>query len=167
MKSVRFAFGIGPEQEMAHLMIESLDPHAFALVNATAFPVFRMDQMDTAVFVGLTRGFAPIDVFIPFDAWQIDAIVAAKIRDGAAKCPKAMFAKKVGQVPVDFSAESDWGNYHSHGMEGPPIRMEGFYCFMPGYVNFDRRRNEKPRKTLRFKLEACSSFYVDPFRGLL
>ena len=85
LESVGLALGIGPEQEMPHLMIEGLDPHPLALVDAASFPVLGMDQVDAAVFVGFAGGLALIDVLVPFNPRQSDVVVAAKGRDRAAK----------------------------------------------------------------------------------
>ena len=85
LEGVGLALGIGPEQEMPHLVIEGLDPHPLALVDAASFPVLGMDEVDAAVFVGLARGLAVIDVLVPFNPRQPDVIVAAKSGDGAPK----------------------------------------------------------------------------------
>src|SRR5260370_36131685 len=67
-EQVGLALGIAPEQEVAHLVVEHLDPLALAEVDASALPVFGMHEVDAAVLVGAAGGFAPIDVLEPFDS---------------------------------------------------------------------------------------------------
>src|SRR5208283_1891167 len=117
LEGVGLALRIGPEQEMSHLMVKGLDPHPLALVDAAAFPVLGMDEVDAAVFVSLARGLAVIDVLVPFDARQLDVIVAAEIRDGATKRDRTMSPKKFGKFAVNFPSKSYRGNYHSHGLK--------------------------------------------------
>ena len=77
LEGVGFALGIGPEKKMAHFVIKGLNPHPLAFVDAASFPVFGMDEMYAAVFVGFAGGLAPIDVLEPFDARASDTIEAA------------------------------------------------------------------------------------------
>ena len=99
---------------MAHLVVDHLDPFALAEVDASAFPVFRMDEVDAAVFVSAAGGFAPIDVLEPFDAWASHVEVAAHRGDGAIETGGAVAAEKFGEVAINFAAMSDRRNNHSH-----------------------------------------------------
>ena len=83
LEGVGFALGIGPEKKMPHLVIEGLNPHPLAFVDAASFPVFGMDEMDAPVFVGFARSLAPIDVLVPFNPRGPDVVVAAERRDRA------------------------------------------------------------------------------------
>ena len=136
LEGVGFALGIGPKKKMPHLMIEGLNPHALALVDAASLPIFGMDEVDAAVFVSFARGLAVIDVLVPLDARQTDAVIAAEVRDGATKRHRTMSPKKVGKIAVDFSAKSNGRNYHSHCWEGPPVRIQRFYWPPSCKVNF-------------------------------
>ena len=100
---------------MPHLMIEGLNPHPLALMDAASFPILGMDEVDAAVFVGFAGGLAVIDVLVPFNARQLDVVVAAESRNCATKRYWSVIVEKIGQVPIDFSAENDWRNNHSHG----------------------------------------------------
>ena len=84
-KGFRLAFGVRPEQVMREFVVDHLDPHPLRIIDAAALPVFRMDEVDPAVFEGFAGGFAPIDVFVPPDLRPAQMIIAAEIGDGAAK----------------------------------------------------------------------------------
>jgi hypothetical protein len=124
LEGVGFALRIGPEKKMPHLVIESLDPHSLALVDAASFPVFWMDEMDAAVFVGFAGGLAPIDILVPFNPWRSNVIVAAECRDRAPKRTRAMGAEKFRKVPVDIATKRNGGDHHSHDYKRPPDRDE-------------------------------------------
>src|SRR5579875_1065604 len=66
-EGIGLALGVGPEQKMGHFVVDDLDPHALALIDAPALPIGRMDQVDNAVFESFTGSFAPVDILVPFD----------------------------------------------------------------------------------------------------
>ena len=99
---------------MAHLVIEHLNPLALAEVDATAFPIFRMHEVDAAVLVGAAGGLAPIDILEPFDAGARKFEISAHRGDGAIEMRGAMAAEKFGKVAINFAAMSDRRNNHSH-----------------------------------------------------
>src|SRR5579872_2476616 len=105
---------------MPHLMIESLNPHPLALVDAASFPVFGMDEMDAAVFIGFAGGLTPIDILVPFNPRRADVVVAAERRDGAPERRGAMGAEKFRKVPVDIATKRNGRDHHSHDYKRPP-----------------------------------------------
>src|SRR5208337_2735476 len=113
-EQVGLALGVRPEQEMTHLVVDHLNPPALAEIDPSAFPVFRMHQMDAAVFVGAACGLAPIDVLEPFDTRAAQFEVSAHRRNRAVEMRGAMAAEKFGEVAINFAAMSDRGNNHSH-----------------------------------------------------
>src|SRR5260221_493386 len=113
-EQVGLAFGVAPEQEVAHLVIQHLDPLALAEVDAPAFPILGMYEMDAAVFVSAAGGFAPIDILEPFDARAAQFEISAHRGDGAIEMRGAMAAEKFGQVAINFAAMHDRRNNHSH-----------------------------------------------------
>jgi hypothetical protein len=122
LEGVGFAFGIGPEKKMAHLVIQGLNPHPLAFVNAASFPVFGMDEMDAAVFVGFAGGLAPIDILVPFNPRRSDVVVAAERRNRATERRGPVGPKKLRKIPVDFATKRNRRNHHSHGWKRPPDR---------------------------------------------
>ena len=66
-KVVRLGFRVGPKNIMTQLMIDRVDPLALGFVFSPSLPIFRVDQINLAIFIGLARGLAPVDVLIPFD----------------------------------------------------------------------------------------------------
>src|SRR5438132_9327274 len=92
------AFGVAPEQVVGKFMVHRLHPHPFALVHASAFPVLRVNQVDTPVLEGLARRLAPVDVLVPFDTRPPDAVEAAELRDRAAKSRTAMLMEKFDEL---------------------------------------------------------------------
>jgi len=83
---------------VAHLVVQHLDPLAFAEVDAAALPVFRMHEVDAAVFVRAAGGLAPIDVLEPFDARAAQFEISAHRGDGAIEMHGAMAAEKFCEV---------------------------------------------------------------------
>jgi len=63
---------------MTEFMIDSLHPHALAIVNPTALPVFGVYQMDTTVLESLPGSSAPINIFEPLNVWPFNSIKAAE-----------------------------------------------------------------------------------------
>jgi len=104
---------------MRKLVIDHLNPHPLGIVHPPALPVLRMYQVDAAVLEGFSGGLAPIDIFIPTDSWSSQMIIAAKIRDGAAKVDRAVVAEEGNQVLVHFAASVDWWKEHSHFSRPP------------------------------------------------
>jgi hypothetical protein len=49
-------------------------------------------------------------------------IIAAKIRDGAAKVDRAVVAEEGDQILVHFAASVDWWQEHSHFRRPPKIK---------------------------------------------
>jgi hypothetical protein len=64
---------------MAELMIDGLHPHPFAIIDPATLPVFRMDQMNTAVFKRTPGGSTVINIFKPLNMRSFDSIKATKI----------------------------------------------------------------------------------------
>jgi hypothetical protein len=64
---------------MTEFMVDSLNPHALAIVHPAALPVFRMYQMDTAVLEGPPGSSAPIDIFEPLNPRPLNSIKVTKI----------------------------------------------------------------------------------------
>ncbi len=95
-------------------MIEHLNPFTLAEIDAAAFPIFGVNEMDAAVFVSATGGFAPIDVLEPFDTRAPDVEVSAHRGDGAIETRGAMASEKFGKVAINFASMSDRRNNHAH-----------------------------------------------------
>src|SRR6202011_116211 len=82
-ESVGLAFGVGPEQVVAHLVVHHRDPHPLLVIDTAALPVLGMDEMDASVLESLARGFPPIEIFVPFDGRTFDIVVAAEVGNRA------------------------------------------------------------------------------------
>jgi hypothetical protein len=95
-KGFSFAFSIGPEYVMRKFVIDGLNPHALALINAAALPVFRVNQMDTPILKRASCRPASVDVFVPFDSWPSDRVKTAKIRDRLLKSTRPAMMKISG-----------------------------------------------------------------------
>src|SRR6202022_4675520 len=114
-KGLGLAFSVSPEKVVGEFVIYHLHPHPLALVDAPALPVLGMDEVDAAVLEGLTRGLAPIDVLVPFDARAFDVVVTAEFGYSAPKVGFAMVVEEADQFAVHLAAPDDRRNKHSHG----------------------------------------------------
>jgi hypothetical protein len=63
---------------MTQFMIYSLHPHALAIINPAALPVFGMYQMDTTVLESLPGSSAPINILEPLNVWPFNPIKATE-----------------------------------------------------------------------------------------
>jgi hypothetical protein len=64
---------------MTKFMVDGLHPHAFALVNPAAFPIFGMNQMDTAILKGSASSSTGIEILEPLNLWSLHSIKAAEV----------------------------------------------------------------------------------------
>lgn len=98
---------------MRKFMINRLHPHPLALVDAPTFPILRMDQMYAPVFKSTACRFAPIDIFVPFDAWLAEMIIAAEFRNCAAKGCRTASLEKIHEITIHLAAPLDGWQEHS------------------------------------------------------
>src|SRR5277367_937407 len=99
---------------MPHLVINHLNPHPLAIILATTLPVFRMDQVDAAIFVGAAGHSAPVYILIPFDARAFDAIKAAQVRNRLVEGGSAVGIEEDREITVNLPAPAKRGKNHSH-----------------------------------------------------
>jgi hypothetical protein len=59
---------------MPHLVIYDIDPLSLGIIFPSAFPIFRMNEMDTTVLVGLSCGFSPIEILEPLHLGSLETI---------------------------------------------------------------------------------------------
>jgi hypothetical protein len=100
----RLRFGIAPEKIVGQLVIDHLDPHPLALVDAPALPVLRMDQVDTAILEGLAGRLAPIDILVPLDSRALEPKESTKLGDRPPERRSLMVTEKPYQVTVHLAA---------------------------------------------------------------
>src|ERR1051325_8469457 len=91
---IGLGLGVGPEDVVAELVINRVDPLALGLVLPAALPVFRMDEVDLAVLVGFSSGLAPIDVLVPFDFREPEVVIAAERGDRPGKVRGSVLLKE-------------------------------------------------------------------------
>ena len=77
-KHIGFIFCVGPENIVTHLMVNQIDPTPGAIVLAAFLPILGVNQIDLTGLVGLSRGFAPIDILKPFYFWLFQVVKPAK-----------------------------------------------------------------------------------------
>jgi hypothetical protein len=99
---------------MSKLVVNGLNPHPLAIVDAAPFPVLGMDKMNPAVLKGPSGSASPIDILEPLDARLFNSIKAAKVGNSATEYQWAVIVKIVGESAVYFAALHNWGNKHSH-----------------------------------------------------
>ena len=98
---VGLRFRIGPKNIMAHLVINGVDPTSFGVILSSVLPIFRMDQLDLAVFIGLAGGLSPVQILKPLYVRILQMIKTAKRRDGSFEILRLVLLEKAGKQAID------------------------------------------------------------------
>src|SRR5215470_5656425 len=91
---VGLVLGVGPENVMAELVVDRIDPFALGLVFSAALPVFGMNEVDLPVLVSLAGGFAPVDILVPLDFRKPQVVIAAERGDRPLEVRGAVILKE-------------------------------------------------------------------------
>ena len=127
---------------MPHLMVDHRDPFSLAEIDPAALPVFGMNQVNPSVLKGLAGGFAPVEIFVPFDPRKLEIVEAAEFRDCFPERKRAAEAKEIRQIPVDHPALTQRRENHSQGRSLHDVR-----CI--NHRNLPRRRSNKQAKLVK------------------
>src|SRR4026208_1906728 len=87
-------FRIRPKHIMPHLMINGADPASFRVILSASLPILRVDEINLAVFVGLSGSSTPIDILEPLNFGISKMIETAERRDGFPKIDCPVLLKK-------------------------------------------------------------------------
>src|SRR5262245_5990814 len=142
-EGVGLTFGVGPEDEVAHLVIDRVDPAPLRVVLASALPVLGMHEVDLAVLIGAPAALAPIKIFEPHHAWGAQMIKAAETHHRAAKARRLVVREEVGEELVDPPALAEPRQHHFHEARR----------FVSGLL--EPRRLDPRREVVKYELKFC------------
>jgi hypothetical protein len=81
-------------------VIDNINPLSFGIIFPAPFPIFRVDKVDTAVFVSLSCSFSPIEILKPLYPRPLQAIKLTHPRHRSTKVQNAIVLKKTGKISV-------------------------------------------------------------------
>ena len=113
-KSISFPLGIRPIYIVSHFMIDDIDPSTFGIILSPSFPIFRMYEVDTSIFVGFPCSFSPVKIFIPLYLRLPQAIKLTQTGYRSAKIQRATVLEKTREVSVYYSALLNRRKNHAH-----------------------------------------------------
>jgi hypothetical protein len=113
-KFVGLALGICPENIVAELMIDHVDPSSLRIVFSAVLPVFRVDEINLAVFISLASSSPPVNVFKPFDFWHFQVIEPTKRSYGFLEILGFILIEKSRELTFYSTALFEGRHYHSH-----------------------------------------------------
>src|SRR3989304_3456381 len=100
-KHVGLVLRIRPKYIVAHLMVYCVYPTSLRIVLASVLPIFRMDQVNLAVFIGLAGGLSPVKILEPLDARILQMVKTAKHLDRSFEILRLVFLEKAGKQAID------------------------------------------------------------------
>jgi hypothetical protein len=98
---------------MGEFVVDRLYPHPLAVIDAAAFPIFRMHQVNAPVLESLSGSSSPVDVFEPLNPRTFNVIKAAKITNCTPERQRTMVLKIRAKSAIYFAPLHNRWNQHS------------------------------------------------------
>lgn len=98
---------------MGEFVVNRLYPHPSAIVDAAAFPIFWMYQVNPTVLKSPSGSSAAINVLEPLNLGTFNAIKAAEISNCTLECGRKRILEIQAEPAIDFAPLHNRWNQHS------------------------------------------------------